>query len=139
MAHEHDGDYAGAAETFVAGIAFCEERGETATAQFCLACVGILSYQTGEWDRAARLWQEILEAAAPPRTRLIGASGLGLLLAQRGEAKRARTLVAEAASLSQRVEHLGTEIYRRWGLLLLEELEGDHDAVVEGWRALMDR
>ncbi|MGD9891023.1 MAG: LuxR C-terminal-related transcriptional regulator, partial [Dehalococcoidia bacterium] len=139
VAQEIDGDYTGAGETFSSGVAFCEERDEAVAAQFCLACMGVLLYQTGEWDRAADLWREILAGDPPPRTRLIAASGLGQLLAQRGEVKLARTLLGEATALGRRIDHLGTEIYARSGLIVLEELEGNHDAVVEGWRALIAR
>jgi len=70
---------------------------------------------------------------------MICTSAFGLLLAQRGNAKAARGLLTEAEVLSRHVEHLGPELYKRWGLLLLDELEGKHDAVVEGWHALFDR
>ena len=139
VAQEQGGDYAGAGETFAAGIAFCEERGESATAQFCMACMGVLLYQTGEWDRAADLLHRIVAADPPPKTRVICVAILGLLQAQRGEGKRARALLAEAGALSRLVEHLPTEMVTGWGLLLTEALDDAHDAVVERWRALLLR
>jgi DNA-binding NarL/FixJ family response regulator len=139
VAQEHGGDYAGAVETFAAGVAFCEERGEAVAGQFCRACMGVLCHQTGEWDRAVELWQGLLAGDPPPRTRLICFAGLGLLSAQRGEVKQARALLAEAIALDRRLGHLGTEIYTRFGLVLVETSAGDHDAAAERWRALIDR
>jgi DNA-binding CsgD family transcriptional regulator len=139
VAQEHGGDYAGAGETFAAGITFCEERGEAATAQFCLACLGVLFHQTGEWDRAVELWRGMLVHDPPPRTRVICLAGLGVLCAQRGDVKQARALLAEADALGQRLEHLPTEIYTRSGLVQVEALAGAHEAVAERWRALIAR
>jgi len=99
----------------------------------------VLLHQTGEWDRAVELWQGILAHDPPPRTRVICVAGLGLIFAQQGEVKQARALLAEAATLARRLEHLGTEIYALSGLVLVEALQGDHDAVVERWRALIAR
>lgn len=139
VARELAGDYFGAGETFSTGIAFCEEQGEAATAQFCLACMGILFFQTGEWDRAVNLWREILASDPPTRTRLICLTGLGLLSAHRGDVKTARTALAESTAIGRRLDHLGTEIYTRWGQILLHELDGGYDAALEAWHALLAR
>ncbi|MGH2584827.1 MAG: LuxR C-terminal-related transcriptional regulator, partial [Dehalococcoidia bacterium] len=139
VAHEHSGDYDGAGETFSTGVAFCEERGDAAAARFCLACMGVLFYQTGEWDRAVALWRGILAYDPPPRTRVICVAGLGLLLAQRGDVTRAQASLAEATALGRQLEHLASAVYTRTGLVMVEALGGDHDAVVERWRALLAR
>src|SRR5262249_22846801 len=75
---EHAGDYTGAKATYLTAFNFCQANDVPATAQLCMACLAVVLYQTGEWDRAATIGREVLAAPATRPRPPAGGRGPGL-------------------------------------------------------------
>jgi len=63
---EHAGNYPGAQDTYDEAFGFCSANALGPTAQLCLACLTAVLRQTGDWDRAARLCQQVIASADAP-------------------------------------------------------------------------
>ena len=82
---EHAGDYQAAAAAYASAYQFCDSHGEGATSQICRACVTVVMFSRGEWDRAAGICANVLDSAdSPPHARAVSTGVLGLILAWRG-------------------------------------------------------
>jgi predicted ATPase/DNA-binding NarL/FixJ family response regulator len=137
---EHAGDYAGAKETYQTAFDFCHANAIPSTAQLCVACLTVVLRQTGEWDRAMALCRDVLASAhSSAHARAVASGILGSLYALRGQPTRAQALLLEAASLAQRIELAPMELYAAWGLAILSELNGAHEAAAEHCRFILGR
>jgi DNA-binding NarL/FixJ family response regulator len=140
VALEHATDYARARDIFATATTFCEERGATAMAQFCLACMAVVLHRLGEWDRATAIWRTInADPDAMPASHQIATSLLGVTHALRGETKRARTLLVGAYSRAQRTEFFPSELYCPWGLAIIAARDGDLETAADHCRRLIAR
>lgn len=144
---EQAADYAAARQAYDNAISYCEQGEQTTLGQVCLACLGIVLRQTGEWNRARSICREIVTSDdAPTPVRAIAACQLGMIHAYRGESVRARAQLMEAAPPARRYELAVIEIEVAWGLAIIASLEGavstardQFDSVVRRWKSTEDR
>ena len=138
---EHAGDYAAARATYDDAFAFCTASGLEPTAQLCLACLSVVLRQAGEWDRAVRVCRDVVAAPeATAHARAAASCTLGSILALRGDARQARALLLEAASIARRIELVPAEILAAWGLALVDDGEaGGRPSAAERCRRILER
>jgi DNA-binding CsgD family transcriptional regulator/tetratricopeptide (TPR) repeat protein len=137
---EHAGDYPSARDTYDAAFGFCEANTLQPAAQLCLACLTVVLRQLGDWDRAAALCRQVIAATeSTVHARAVATGTLGLILGVRGQTRRARPLLLEAASLARRIELAAMELLAEWGLALIDEVDGATDRAAERCRAILDR
>jgi DNA-binding CsgD family transcriptional regulator len=136
---EHSGDLAAAKQSYVDAAAFCQAQGADGIAQVCMACLTAVLRQTGEWDRCVAICREVLDAPTSPHARGAVLGVLGAVLAQRGEAARARRVLLDAERHAAFIELVPAELLATWGLAMVEELDGALDRAVERCRTLLER
>lgn len=137
---EHAGDYAGAKATYLTAFDFCQTNAIPSTAQVCIACLTAVLRQTGEWDRAMALCREVLGSRhSSAHARTVASGMLGSLYAQRGQARQAQPLLLEAAALARQIELAAMELMAAWGLAILAEHTGTHEAAAEHCRSILSR
>ena len=118
---EHVGDYAAARSTYDEAFGYCTANALDPTAQVCLACLGVVLRQTGEWDQSAALCRDVLASPACTLHARGAASGtLGLILAVRGQLRAAQPLLIESATVARHIELAAMELLFGWGLAVLE-------------------
>ena len=137
---EHGGEYSAATATYDDAVAFCNQSGLDPTAQLCLACLSVVLRQTGDWDRAIRLSQDVFASpAATPHARSAAAATLGGILALRGETAKARAMLHDGMALARWIDLLAGEILCAWGLALVDESQHDRAAAVAHCHWILDR
>ncbi len=119
---EHSADYAGAVDLYGAGAEFCEERGIAEMDGLCFACLTVVLRGNGDWERAMTLCRAVLAGKGPIRARMVASAELGLVHALRGEARRARPLLAEAFAYARAAEIIGLEFEAAAGLKAMVNL-----------------
>jgi DNA-binding CsgD family transcriptional regulator len=135
---EKSGDYAGSRDTFQTSIEFCQTVGQSVMEQICLACLGVVQREMGEWERARRLCQEVLAAPdAQHVARLVAQSMIGSIMGWRGQARRARSLLLPIPDEARRLEKASLEIDSTFALACVEELLGNQAAAVARYRAIL--
>jgi DNA-binding NarL/FixJ family response regulator len=78
-------------------------------------------------------------AASPPHARAVSAGTLGLILAWRGEAARARPLLLEGRSVAMRIELTAMELLSGWGLCVIDDAAGGYLAAADRARLILAR
>jgi DNA-binding NarL/FixJ family response regulator len=137
---EHATHYPAALDAWTDAFTFCRSRGLEADAHVCLACLIPALRHTGQWDRALEVGREVLADDDGPEVALMVAAGeVGLVLANRGQAKQARRHLDGAAAFSRAYELVGLEIDTAWGLARADELVGDEDSAANRLRELTAR
>jgi DNA-binding CsgD family transcriptional regulator len=137
---ENGGDYDGAAAAYRAAYLYCDTLGADAVAHLCRACATAVLFNRGEWDLATDVCTEVLaEPAIAAHPRAVSACLLGLIRALRGEAADARPLLAEASSLSTRIELVAVELLSCWGLAVVEAQAGAVAAATDRIRQALTR
>jgi DNA-binding CsgD family transcriptional regulator len=132
------GDYAGSRDTYQTGIEFCQTVGLPVMEQVCLACLGVVLREMGEWERALHVCQEVL--AAPDSydvARLIANAMVGSILGWRGQARRAHSLLLPIPDVAHRTAKVSLEVDSTWTLACVEELLGNHEAAAARYRAVL--
>ena len=101
-AFEHAGDYAGAKHTYQTAFEFCQTNAVPRAGQVCMACLTVVLFHTGEWERATVICREVLASGDSPTHALaVGNTILGLIYTARGQATRARPLLQEASVIGR--------------------------------------
>ncbi len=137
---EHAGDYQAATAAYASAYQFCDAHGVAATGQVCRACVTVVLFNRGQWNRAAGLCADVLDSAdSPPHARAVSSGVLGLILAWRGEPARARPLLLESRSIATRIELTAMELLSGWGLCVLDDAAGAIPAAADRARLLLTR
>jgi DNA-binding CsgD family transcriptional regulator len=144
---ENGGDYAAAKVTYDAAFGYCSANALEPTAQLCLACLTVVLRQTGDWDRATTLCRQVIASTESSlHARAVATGMLGSILAHRGQARQARPLLLESATLARRIELAAMEMLSAWGLAILEQAEGQDGPataqcqwILERWRRTEDR
>ncbi len=135
---QYAGDYGHAREAYLGAFAACEARGELDAAQTCLACLADVVARAGEWDRALALCRDVLASpASPAASRQEAVLVLGLIHAWRGEARRARGFLSEAATHARRHGSAINQLAVAWAFAQVDELDGRHDAARERARSVL--
>lgn len=137
---EHAEDYAAARETYRRAHAVCEEQGIAGVGQVCLACLGNLLWQAGDWEEAFARCEEVRGSGdATPLIRAVATWIAGCIVAAKGEAKRARPLLHSALAAAQHHEYTNMEIGTTWWLARADELDGDPEAALARARTAFAR
>ncbi len=136
---EQTSDYAATRDAYQTAVNYCENQGESAMAQLCMACLAFVLRQTGDWKQAISLCEDVIASTEPSSlTHLVAAGLLGFLFACQGEVKRARNLLVETAARVRGNASAGMEIECAWGLAILNEIEGAEDAASERYRFILE-
>jgi DNA-binding NarL/FixJ family response regulator len=137
---EHAGDNAGASATYDEAYSFCSANGLEPTAQLCLACLTAVLRQSGDWDRAAKLCRQVIGSSdASAHARAVATGQLGSILGLRGQARQARPLLLESATIARRIELAAMELLSGWGLAIVDSVEGDTQSAAGHCWALLER
>ena len=136
---EHSGDYRAARTAYAAAYQYCDVHGADAMGQLCRACATAVLFSCGQWDRAAGVCEDVLASAAAPHARAVAAGMLGLVHALRGAAGLARPLLLESNLTAARIELTAMELFSSWGLCLLDDAAGRHEAAADRARQLLAR
>jgi len=136
---EHSGDYDAAAAAYASAYQFCEAHGANAVGQLCRACATAVLFAKGEWDRAIAICEDVIESPGPPHARAVGTGMLGLVHALRGSAVTAKAYLIESSAIAARIELTAMELFSSWGLCLLADAAGAHDAAADRARQLLAR
>ena len=129
---EHGGDYDGAAAAYRAAYLYCDSHRADAVGQVCRACATAVLFNRGEWDLAVDVCTDVLaERGTAAHPRAVSACTLGLIRALRGASADARSPLAEASSLSARIELTAVELLSGWGLAVVEAQAGAVTAATE--------
>ena len=134
------GTTSGASATYDEAYSFCSANGLEPTAQLCLACLTAVLRQSGDWDRAAKLCQQVIESSdATVHARAVATGMLGSILGVRGQTRQARPLLLEAATLARQIELAAMELLSSWGLAIVDSVEGATQSAVGHCWALLER
>jgi DNA-binding CsgD family transcriptional regulator len=144
---EHTGDYPAARDTYDEAFSFCTANAIEPTAQLCRACLTAVLRQSGDWDRAARLCQQVIASTgANLHARAVAIGMLGSILGLRGHPRRARPLLLEAVTLARRIELAAVELLAVWGLAIVDRNDGHTEAaaghcwsILNRWKQTEDR
>lgn len=144
---EQVSDYDNAAEAYEAAFRYCEQHDVDAQGNFCLACLSVVLRNVGDWDQAAEVCREVLNAAESPDVgRAVAGAVLGLIEASRGRPDSARRLLSESVAIARFYDAFSIEAIAGWGLAIVHSQQG-HDEMVkaqcdlllERWRETEDR
>ncbi len=136
---EHSGDYRAAKAAYAAAYQYCDAHGADATGQLCRACATAVLFSCGEWDRAAGVCEDVLASEGPPHARAVSTGILGLVHALRGAARLARPLLLESNLTAARIELTAMELFSSWGLCILDDAAGGHEAAADRARQMLTR
>lgn len=136
---EHSGDYDAAVSAYASAYQFCDAHGVDAVGQLCRACATAVLFARGEWDRAIGVCEDVLESPGPPHARAVSTGLLGLLHALRGNAAEAKAYLMESNVIAIRIELAAMELISSWGLCILADAAGAHDAAAQRARGLLAR
>lgn len=137
---EQAGDYTAARDAYQRAFEFCEARGVSPMAQFCLACLTVVLRDTGEWDQAITLCKKVLASNDAQMSALIVARGmLGSIYARRGQTRRARGPLMESYAQARQIEMAPMELENLWGLAYVDALQEEHEAATDKCRSLLKR
>ena len=137
---EHAGDYQAATAAYASAYQFCDAHGDLATGQVCRACVTVVLFSHGQWNRAAGICADVLDSAASPaHARAVSSGMLGLILAWRGDAVRARPLLLASRSIATRIELAAMELLSGWGLCVLDDAAGSYAAAADRAQLMLGR
>ena len=135
---EHSGDYRAAKTAYAAAYRYCDAHGANDLGELCRACATAVLFSCGEWDRAAGVCEDVLASEVPAHARAASAGILGLIHALRG-AGLARPLLLESNLAATRIELTAVELLSSWGLCILDDAAGGHDAAVARARQILSR
>ena len=136
---EHSGDYRAAKAAYAAAYHYCDAHGANDAGELCRACATAVLFSCGEWDRAAGVCEEVLASTVPAHARAVSTGILGLVHALRGTARLARPLLVESNLAATRIELTAMELLSSWGLCILDDAAGGHDAAVDRARQILSR
>ncbi len=137
---EHAGDYRAATAAYASAYQFCDAHGDAATGQVCRACVTVVLFSHGQWNRAAGICADVLDSAAsPPHARAVSSGMLGLILAWRGDTVQARPLLLASRSIATRIELAAMELLSGWGLCVLDDAVGSYSAAADRAELMLAR
>ena len=132
----HGSDYGAARDAYIEAYDYCQTDTDS---EICLACLASVLSRTGEWTRAATLSREIIESTASGIARGSSYLALGFIHAARGEARRARPLLAEVATMIEGSGFAIVEVEVAWARALAELADGDHAAAADACRTIVAR
>jgi DNA-binding CsgD family transcriptional regulator len=95
--------------------------------------------ELGEWDRSAELCRELGAGRDAPDRALVVDGILGAIHAFRGDARRARPLLARTLATATRLDVLSMGVDSAATLGWLEAYEGDADAAAGHYRFVLER
>ena len=136
---EHSGDYRAAKTAYAAAYQYCDAHGANDVGELCRACATAVLFSCGEWDRAAGVCEDVIASSGPAHARAVGTGILGLVHALRGAARLARPLLLESNLTATRIELTAMELFSSWGLCILDDAAGGHDAAADRAKRMLTR
>jgi tetratricopeptide (TPR) repeat protein len=132
-------EYTASRTAFEAGVTFCQTHELVDAEQLCLACYAGALIELGEWDRAARICDELMDRPDPNPT-IAGAAGImaGILHAFRGRPRPARRLLLGGEAPARGSGMFGLEVMLLWGFAVVDDLNGACGAAAERIRAIRE-
>lgn len=136
----HAADYAASAEAYESAADLCRAHRIAGLAQACVACMSVAVRFLGDWDRALTVAREVLDDdSAPAAVRMVAQEEAGLISVLRGDRRRVRTLLRQAADFGRGNGVFGIEVGATWGLAVASDLDGDDSAALRTVTALLAR
>ena len=83
--------------------------------------------------------EDVLASAGPAHARAVSTGILGLVHALRGAARLARPLLLESNLTATRIELTAMELFSSWGLCILDDAAGGHDAAADRAKRMLTR
>ncbi len=137
---EHAGDYRGAGRAYDSAYEFCRTHEQDAAGQLCRACATVVLFQSGRWDRAMTLCDDVLgDSAANAHARAVASGVCGLVHAMRGRAGPARSALLDSRATASRIDLVAMELLSTWGMALLDESSGRPAGAAESYRHAVAR
>ncbi|GGV15430.1 hypothetical protein GCM10010245_26700 [Streptomyces spectabilis] len=140
-AHERRGAFPRAAEDFAAAMAYAEELGAKAQVSLLTARLGAVHVELGEPERGERLLRSVVDNGAGRLDGALPAARIFLvgLLGMNGRIREARE---QLALLRTEFKAIGFAVFDGTVLAVsawLDTIEGDHEGVLAGARAILEK
>ena len=134
----HVADYEGAADAYGEAYAVCSARGLAGEGHVCLACLGNVLRQSGDWDRTLAVCSEV-PADAPPDAVITAEINIAGVRIMRGETRQGRAAAERFVELCRDSELPVGEVEGRWIVALADDADGRPDAAEAQCRMLLAR
>jgi DNA-binding CsgD family transcriptional regulator len=122
------GEYPAAQAALTDAVTFCRIHDLHPDEQFCLSCLGIVLWNRGGWDEAAKISRAVLASAATSKIgRAHALCTLGLVSVARGATARARPVLRQSLAASSGLFLPATTCDCALGLALADEIDGTVD------------
>ena len=131
--------YAGARDALDTAIGLCERTGDGSQESGCVACMAYVLRELGDWDRAAELAGELIDAEPGPGTLVVADGVLGSIEAFRGNGRKARPLLERSLHTAMQLGIISMLVDAAAGLAWTDVLEGQHKAADDHCELLLDR
>lgn len=129
-------EYGKATDAFESAATLCREHGRRPDEASCVACLGLVLFERGDWSAAEELARQSKEAPdAPAPVRAHADWIVGIICALRGGTKRGRSLLRRVLADAERFGLPMAQVQSTLGLALVDELEGRPSDL---WRGLLD-
>jgi DNA-binding CsgD family transcriptional regulator len=131
------GDAVALRSTLEQAIGYCQATGHEGVRQFCVGCLAVVLWKTGDWDQAVELARGVRSVPDPDGTSHGHAAlAWGSVEAARGRARQARPLLADAMRF---LVALGLPSGRESAAALgrLDVARGDTEAATDHCRRLL--
>lgn len=137
---EHAGDYAAARAVYFEAAEFCRTNGAAAVGEVCLACLTMVLRQSGDWDQAVDLCNEVIANPASNLHAQAVAHGVrGSVLLHRGRLQQARSELHNSNVLARRIGLAAMEIDSETHLARLAAVSERYDDARERCRRVIRR
>lgn len=137
---EYAADYAAAVNAYESAFEMCRVQGLAEAARTCYACMSPAVRLMGDWDRTLSVCSEVLaDPESEGLARAVAEEESGLILALRGDRRRARGPLRRAADFGQAQGVFGLEVGAVWGLAVVAELDEDEAAAGSAVLHLLER
>jgi DNA-binding NarL/FixJ family response regulator len=137
-AHEIAGDYGGARAALATAVGFCEAGGDDGMEHACLSCLAYVLRELGDWERAAKLSDQLRAPGASADATLVVDGVLGSIRAFRGE-PAARPPLLRCLDTASRLDVVSMGVDSAAALAWLDEHEGDLEGARGHCRFLLER
>ncbi len=122
---------------FARALSYCRRHDATATAEVCMGCLSYSLFRSGNWTRARRVAEEVLQRPGTI-SHCVAGGVLGLLHAHRGELRGAVGLLETSRAAAFRLGLLAMEFFCAWGLALVDQQAGRSESTALHYRRLLD-
>jgi DNA-binding CsgD family transcriptional regulator len=137
---EYATDYASAADAYASAVDLSRAHGFTELARTCFVCMSPVVRLMGDWDRSLAICTEVLgDRDSSQLHRMVAREESGLITALRGEPRRARAPLRQAAVFGRVNEVFGLEVGATWGMAVVSGLDGDKAPALHAVSTMLER